>query len=64
MADSNSNSNRGFGAMDKSKQRKIASAGGKTSRSATSHSSSSRASGAAGSTEAAKRGGHNSHHTG
>lgn len=56
-------SDRGFASMDESKQKEIASKGGKASgasRSNNSNSSSSKSSGAAGSTEAAKRGGENS----
>jgi len=55
MADSK----RGFAAMSDSKQREIASKGGKAS--GGSNNSGSNASGAAGKTEAAKRGGQNSH---
>lgn len=56
-------SDRGFASMDKDKQQAIASKGGKASHGSQSSSSSSstRASGAAGKTEAAKRGGQNSH---
>ncbi|HET8991424.1 MAG TPA: KGG domain-containing protein [Candidatus Saccharimonadales bacterium] len=52
-------SDRGFASMDPAKQREIASKGGKASHSG--GRTSSRASGAAGKTEAAKRGGQNSH---
>lgn len=61
--DSIAESDRGFASMDESKQKEIASKGGKASgasRSNNSNSSSSKSSGAAGSTEAAKRGGENS----
>lgn len=57
MADNSSN--RGFASMDENKQKKIASKGGKASGNNRSRRSS--ASGAAGRTEAAKRGGENSH---
>ncbi|HET7059879.1 MAG TPA: KGG domain-containing protein [Candidatus Saccharimonadales bacterium] len=63
MADSN----RGFAAMDEDKQKDIASEGGKARHSNKSNdnnkksSSSPQTSGAAGSTEAAKRGGEHSH---
>ena len=57
---SNNNSNRGFASMDENKQRKIASKGGKASGGGN-RSRGSNASGAAGRTEAAKRGGEQSH---
>ncbi len=53
-------SDRGFASMDPDKQREIASKGGKASHSG-GRTTSTRASGAAGKTEAAKRGGQNSH---
>lgn len=57
-------SDRGFASMDEAKQKEIASKGGKASRASRSNSgnssSSSNASVAAGSTEAAKRGGQHS----
>ncbi len=58
--------NQGFASMDPDKQRKIAEMGGKAShgggnRSAGARTSGTSARGAAGKTEAAKRGGQNSH---
>jgi general stress protein YciG len=52
---------RGFASMDKDKQKEIDSEGGKASGTSRSNKTNSKASGAAGSTDAAKRGGEHSH---